>query len=106
MRNLINRAMHQSDDLVIELEYVDSKGNRTTRVVSPIRFLSHGSFLGLCLCRCEPRRFQIERCDKVRLRPAANYVMPVEMVPVAGGTALVSPALNTASPVGAALATA
>lgn len=79
MRAIINRAMLQSDDLVIELEYVDTKGNRTIRVVSPIRFMGTDRFLGLCLCRCEPRQFHLDRCSNVRLRPATAYVMPVEM---------------------------
>lgn len=76
---LISTAMQCPDDLVVTLDYVDSKGKRTRRVVSPIRFVGSGSFLGLCLCRCEPRRFQIERCSKLELGRAIDYVMPVEL---------------------------
>ena len=36
-------------------------------------------FLALCLCREEPRQFYLERCQNVRLEPAANVLMPVAM---------------------------
>jgi predicted DNA-binding transcriptional regulator YafY len=78
-RSLISKAMGLSDDLVITLEYTDSKGQRTRRVVSPIRFVSGDSFLALCLSRCEPRRFQLGRCSNIQLRRASDYVMPVAM---------------------------
>ena len=42
------------------MEYVDTKGVRTRRIVSPIRFLPSGRFLGLCLSRCEPRQFNLD----------------------------------------------
>ncbi len=51
MRQFIYRAMHQSDDLVVEFDYTDAKGVATHRVVSPIRFLGRDRFLGLCLSR-------------------------------------------------------
>ncbi len=79
MQQLLNIAMQRPDDLVLTLEYVDSKGCKTKRVVSPIRFLSRDRFLGLCLSRCEPRQFYISRCSNGRLKPAADYVMPVPM---------------------------
>lgn len=79
-QNFIARAMQAPDDLVIQLEYVDSKGKKSLRIVSPIRFLSSGRFLALCLCRCEPRQFHLERCSNIELKPAANYVMPVELM--------------------------
>jgi predicted DNA-binding transcriptional regulator YafY len=79
MRQLIHRAMHQPDDLVIQFEYTDAKGVTTQRVVSPIRFLGRDRFLGLCLSREEPRQFYLERCANVRLAPAADFLMPVAM---------------------------
>lgn len=78
-KRMITRAMGQPDDLVITLEYVDSKGQRTERVISPIRFMGGTRFLALCLCRCEPRQFDLSRCSNVRLRPADQFVMPVPM---------------------------
>ena len=79
MRQLVHRAMHQSDDLVIEFDYCDSKGVTTHRVVSPIRFLGGERFLALCLSREEPRQFYLKRCQNVRLEAAANFLMPVDM---------------------------
>jgi predicted DNA-binding transcriptional regulator YafY len=79
MRQLIYRAMHQPDDLVIEFDYCDAKGVATHRVVSPIRFLGSDRFLALCLSREEPRQFYLERCRNVHLEPAANFLMPVAM---------------------------
>ena len=78
-QKLINRAMQSPDDLVLQLEYIDSKGNKSVRIVSPIRFLSSGRFLALCLCRCEPRQFHLDRCCQLELKAAADYVMPVAM---------------------------
>jgi len=74
---LLARVMQQSDDLVIVFDYCDARGARSTRVVSPYRFLGDTHFLGLCLSREEPRQFQISRCKNVRVDLAMNYVMPV-----------------------------
>ena len=79
MRQLINRAMHQSDDLVVTFDYCDAKGATTHRVVSPIRFLNQDRFLALCLSREEPRQFYLGRCQNVRLAQAADFLMPVAM---------------------------
>jgi predicted DNA-binding transcriptional regulator YafY len=75
----ILQAMQNHDELVIEFNYLDSKGKRTRRVVSPIRFLPNGRFLGLCLSREEPRQFYLNRCQGVKLGRAENYLMPVAM---------------------------
>jgi len=72
--------MHQSDDLVVELDYTDAQGVATHQVVSPIRFLGRDRFLGLCLSREEPRQFYLERCQNVQLAEAADFLMPVAMV--------------------------
>ncbi len=79
MRQMIYRAMHQPDDLVIEFDYCDSKGVSTHRVVSPIRFLGADRFLGLCLSREEPRQFHVARCGNAKVELAANFLMPVAM---------------------------
>lgn len=80
MNNILQRAMHNSDELVVELDYTDSKGLKTHRVVSPIRFLPGGRFLGFCLCREEPRQFHLNRCSNITLHRAENYLMPMPMV--------------------------
>ena len=77
MNQILRRAMQDSDQYVIEMDYADAKGNRTHRVVSPIRFMGSRRFLGLCLCREQPRQFQLSRCKNIRLVPAANVLMPV-----------------------------
>lgn len=71
--------MRQQDDLVLVFDYVDSKGLKSRRIVSPVRFLGSDRFLGLCLSREEPRQFQLSRCSHVRIDEANNYVMPVAM---------------------------
>jgi predicted DNA-binding transcriptional regulator YafY len=81
-KRLIATAMHRSDDLVVTLDYLDTKGHVTRRVVSPIRFVAADRFLALCLCRCEPRQFQLDRCSNLRLAQAAEFTMPVEMAAV------------------------
>ncbi len=82
MKNLIAQAMQDPDNLVIELQYTDRKKQKTQRIVSPIRFLSPDRFMALCLCREEPRIFTIGHCHNVSLKPAWDYLMPVEMVVV------------------------
>ena len=79
MKSTLRRAMQDSDRYVIEMTYVDSKGNRTRRVVSPIRFVGGVRFLGLCLCREEPRQFYLDRCEDVKLIPATAVLMPMPM---------------------------
>lgn len=79
MRQAIRRAMEDSDEFVIAMDYRDSKGVTTHRIVSPIRFLGSDRFLGLCLCREEPRQFYLERCSQLRLMPAAEVLMPIPM---------------------------
>lgn len=76
-KRMISTAMQRADELVVALDYLDSKGQITRRVVSPIRFVSNDRFLALCLCRCEPRQFQIDRCSNLQLAPAENFTMPV-----------------------------
>ena len=76
---VIQKAMIQHDDFVVEMKYRDRKGKLTTRVVSPIRFMGRDRFLALCLCREEPRMFCMDYCEEITLQPAWNYVMPVPM---------------------------
>ncbi|MFO1064824.1 MAG: hypothetical protein U0892_13245 [Pirellulales bacterium] len=79
MSAILSRAMQAPDNFVIAMEYIDSKGEVTRRIVSPIRFLAGGRFLGLCLCREEPRQFYLNRCRNVQLKRAEEFVMPVAM---------------------------
>jgi hypothetical protein len=79
VKEKIQKSIQNYDDLVVTFRYVDSKGNFSQRVVSPIRWLGGGKFLGLCLSREEPRQFVMERCQQLELKPAWDYVMPVAM---------------------------
>ena len=79
MNRILRQAMQDCDNYVIKMDYADAKGNRTHRVVSPIKFMGSYRFLGLCLCREQPRQFQLSRCKNIRLVPAAEVVMPVPM---------------------------
>ena len=88
MKSTLRRAMLDSDNYVIEMDYADASGQRTHRVVSPIRFVGNHRFLGLCLCREEPRQFHLSRCENVRLLPASEVLMPMPMETV-GETCLI-----------------
>ena len=79
MRQLIHRAMHQSDDLAVTFDYCGAKGATTHRVVSPIRFQGNERFLALCLSREEPRQFYLDRRQNVGLARTADFLMPVAM---------------------------
>lgn len=79
---MLRTAMLDSDEWVVQLEYADSKGKRTRRTVSPIRFSGSERFLGLCLCREQPRQFYLDRCCNVRLVRSADVIMPVQMVQI------------------------
>jgi hypothetical protein len=93
---LVARAMRMPEDLVIVFEYLDGRGQRTRRVVSPIRFCDRsGDFLGLCLSRQEPRRFSLARCEKIQIAAAADFVMPVQLEVIAQPS---SPAITATKP--------
>ena len=79
MRAKISEAMRDSDRFVVEFFYTDSKGEQTRRIVSPIRFMPNGRFLGLCLSREEPRQFYLARCQQLQLRRAEEFLMPVPL---------------------------
>lgn len=80
VNQLLRIAMLDSDTWVVEMEYADSKGKRTRRTISPIRFATPDRILGLCLCREEPRQFHLSRCENFRLIPADEVIMPVSMI--------------------------
>ncbi|TWT64591.1 hypothetical protein [Allorhodopirellula solitaria] len=79
-QQMLRIAMLDSDEWVVELEYADSKGKRTRRTVSPIRYSNSDRFLGLCLCREQPRQFYFNRCSNIRLIRSEDVIMPVEMI--------------------------
>ncbi len=79
MRAKIFQAMQDSDRYVVEFSYTDSQEQQTRRIVSPIRFMPNGRFLGLCLSREEPRQFYLNRCQDLQIKPAEQFLMPVPL---------------------------
>lgn len=76
---MITKSMQSPETLCLRIIYIDEKGKRRRRVVSPIRFIGQEAFSALCLCREEPRTFKIERCEKIELLNSADILMPVEI---------------------------
>lgn len=74
---LLARAMHNPDEWVIRLRYRGKNGLTTERVISPIKMISPTAILALCLCREDPRRFELERCSHIELVNANDVLMPV-----------------------------
>jgi len=73
---LLYRAMHNADTLVAELEYVDVKGERSRRKVSPIRAVGRGGLLVMCLASGEPRQLKLDGISHVVLVDAAKVLIP------------------------------
>lgn len=76
---IIQRAMHCPDDYAVRLRYRSKDGELTERVVSPIKMADSRSLLALCLCRENPRRFELDRCSHIELVPAHEVLMPMEL---------------------------
>jgi len=76
-KDKLARAMREPDSWVVVMRYLDSSGSMTERCVSPIRFIGQHSMLALCLCREEPRRFELSKCGNVRLVSSDDVLMPV-----------------------------
>jgi predicted DNA-binding transcriptional regulator YafY len=74
--------MQDPDGWAIRVRYEDKSGSVTDRMVSPIRFVGDEAFLALCLCREEPRRFELARCKAFRLVRAVDVLMPVAIVEI------------------------
>jgi len=77
VNQMLYRAMHNPDEWVIRLRYAGKDGVTTERVVSPIKMVGPTSLLALCLCREEPRRFELGRCSHVELLDANDVLMPI-----------------------------
>jgi len=69
--------MVDADNVVIAVDYRDSHGRRSQRVISPVRWLRDGqAFTALCLGREECRTFRLDRCLAVELVASATVLMP------------------------------
>ena len=76
---ILKQAMVCPDDYAVRLRYRSKSGELTERVVSPIKMTDSRSLLALCLCRENPRRFELDRCSHLELVPAHEVLMPMEM---------------------------
>ena len=77
MWKMIQKAMVCPENYVLELSYEDSKGRVTRRTISPIKYVCKDYILALCLCREEPRQFNLKRCKNISLKDANDVLMPV-----------------------------
>jgi hypothetical protein len=102
VNQMLSRAMHNPDEWVIRLRYVGKDGLTTERVVSPIKMVGPTSLLALCLCREEPRRFELGRCSHIELVDANDVLMPVAIriiPPVAVAPVISAPVTSVKVPV-------
>jgi predicted DNA-binding transcriptional regulator YafY len=76
---ILRQAMYSPDDYAVRLRYRAKDGELTERVISPIKMEDSRSLLALCLCRENPRRFELERCSHIELIPAHEILMPMEL---------------------------
>lgn len=77
--SILQQAMCAPDDFAVKLRYRSKDGELTERVVSPIKMTDSRSLLALCLCRENPRRFELNRCSHIELIPAHEVLMPMEL---------------------------
>ena len=77
---ILTKAMAAPETFAIRMVYVDGKGNKTRRVVSPTQLdQGTGKFVALCLCRQEPRSFKLDNVEGMELIPASEVFAPVEI---------------------------
>lgn len=77
---ILTKAMAAPESFAIRMVYVDGKGNRTRRVVSPTQLdQGTGKFVALCLCRQEPRSFKLDNVEAMEIIPASEVFAPVEI---------------------------
>lgn len=83
IRSVLNRGKN-ADRYCVEIEYRDSAGVRTRRVVSPIR-VHKKVVLALCLCRELPRNFTIAGITAAKLVAANDVLMPATIETISEG---------------------
>lgn len=71
---VVSEAILQST--VIEIEYVSSSGQETTRIVEPVH-RDETLFWGYCRLRSDWRSFRIDRIRKISLRPESITPRPI-----------------------------
>ena len=76
---MIERSMQDPDGTVLSVRYTDAKGDQTTRIVSPIRWVTETTFQALCLGRENVRCFKIANIEYPRLIDASDVLMPARI---------------------------
>lgn len=76
---ILHQAMVAPEDFAVRLRYRSQNGELTERVISPIKMADSRSLLALCLCRENPRRFDLDRCSHIELVHAHEILMPMEL---------------------------
>lgn len=79
IRQQLRRAMN-ADRYVARIEYVATSGERTNRVISPVRMTGKNTVLALCLGRGEPRQFSINRIMSIELQKSSDVLASEERV--------------------------
>ena len=81
LQQVIWRCMKAPDHYVMEIDYADSAGQCTRRIISPTRFGAHKkTMMALCLGREEVRHFQLGRIRAFRLVLASDVLMPSPII--------------------------
>ncbi len=82
MKAVLAKAMQAADDYVVSLDYLDSKGVLTRRIVSPIRFCrATASSRSVCAAKNHDSFISIA-CHNIKLCRASDFVMPVPVFAV------------------------
>jgi predicted DNA-binding transcriptional regulator YafY len=71
---MVRFVIDRGEWFVLEFEYVDSKGVRSRRVVSPCEVFG-SRFLGLCLVRGDWRQFEFDRCNAMKIGFAFDQII-------------------------------
>lgn len=69
-------AYNDPEQFVLQVTYLDSKGNVTDRVLSPTSFVDQDTIKAYCLGRLGVRTFKLDRIIRIRLRHASDVLAP------------------------------
>lgn len=75
--------MDSPERWVLLVKYCDVNGKQTVRVISPTKW-NLGRLHALCLCREEPREFDPDRLDVIKIVDANKVQAPVDIALIEG----------------------
>lgn len=77
IKQIVSRCKQHPDRWLVRMVYRAEGGERSERLVSPVRLSrDRSSFLALCLTREDCRWFRFSRCIEPRIVDARLYCMP------------------------------